>query len=66
MDVKIDDHKEAVYIVLNDQTVAESREVCPGIIIDYDQDGEIAGLEVIPDALAGKTQKAKGKRPDNQ
>jgi uncharacterized protein YuzE len=53
MNVKIDDQNEAVYIVLNDQTVAESREACPGVIIDYDENGEVTGVEVLPGALAG-------------
>ncbi len=60
MNVKIDDENKAVYIVLSDQTACESREACPGVIVDYDENGDITGVEVLPGALAG-TEKPKNR-----
>ena len=38
---------DVIYIKLTDAKVAESDEDKPGIILDYDQSGEIVGIEVL-------------------
>ena len=38
---------DALYIKLRDGRVAYSEEAAPGVIVDYDEKGEIIGIEVI-------------------
>jgi uncharacterized protein YuzE len=35
-----------MYIDLSDKPSAESREVSPGVVLDYDEDGNIAGIDI--------------------
>lgn len=49
MNIKYDKEVDVVYIKLSDRPVAESDEDKPGIIPDYDSEGNIIGME-IPDA----------------
>ncbi len=37
---------DVLYIDLSDKTSAESEEVIPGIVIDYDEDGNPVGIEI--------------------
>ena len=45
--IKYDRAADALYIRLREGRVAESEEVEPGIIVDYGEDGEIVGIEVL-------------------
>jgi uncharacterized protein YuzE len=47
MKVKYDKEVDVLYIILSDNKVKESDEGKPGIIIDYDKDGSIVGIEVM-------------------
>ena len=47
MKVTYDQEVDILSIVLNDTDVEESDEDKPGIIIDYDDDGNIVGLEIL-------------------
>jgi uncharacterized protein YuzE len=47
MKIKFNKEADAVYLSLSDAEVAESDEDKPGIIIDYDKDGNIVGIEVL-------------------
>lgn len=38
---------DAAYVRLSRAVVHESEEVAPGIILDYDSDGRIVGLEIL-------------------
>ena len=42
-------HKEddAVYLRLDDSTIVESEEVSDGIVLDYNADGKVVGVEVL-------------------
>lgn len=42
-------HKEddAVYLSLDDSEIIESEEVSDGIILDYNADGKIIGIEIL-------------------
>lgn len=37
---------DVLYIDLSDKTSTESEEVIPGIVIDYDEDGNPVGIEI--------------------
>lgn len=42
-----DPEVDALYIRLNEADIIESEEVQPGIILDFDADGKVAGVEVL-------------------
>lgn len=45
--VKYDPKANAAYIRFSAEHVEESEEVAPGIVLDYDAEGRIVGLEVL-------------------
>jgi uncharacterized protein YuzE len=45
---------DAAYLRFSEAEIVESDEVAPGVVIDYDVDGRMVGMEVL---------KAKGKLP---
>lgn len=45
--IKYDKEVDVVYIQFSEGKVAESDEDKPGIIIDYDGEGNIVGIEVL-------------------
>lgn len=47
MKFEFDPQADAVYLELTDADVNESKEVQPGIIMDYDAEGRIVGIEVL-------------------
>ena len=47
MKVSYDPEVDVLRIVLGDQPIEESDEEKPGIILDYDQAGNLVGLEVL-------------------
>ena len=47
MKVKYDKEVDILYIQLNDLPVMESDEDKPGIILDYANDGSVAGIEIL-------------------
>ena len=47
MKVTFDPNVDVVQIVLSDLPVEESDEDKPGVIIDYDKDGNVVGLEIL-------------------
>jgi uncharacterized protein YuzE len=47
MKVKFDQSADAVYIRLDDATIINSAEVGPGVVLDYDADNRIVGIEVL-------------------
>ena len=47
MKVKYDKEIVVLYIRLNENKILESDEEKPGIIIDYDDQGAIAGIEIL-------------------
>ena len=56
MKLQYDAQADAAYLTLADSPVADSEEVKPGIVIDYDAKGGVVGIEIlsvrrqIPDA----------------
>ena len=47
MVIKYDKDIDVIYIKLTDGNVTESDEDKPGIILDYDDSGNIVGIEVL-------------------
>ena len=47
MKVKYDREVDVLYICLNNEPVKESDESKPGIIIDYSEEGNIVGIEIL-------------------
>lgn len=47
MKLEFDPQADAVYLELTDAEVEESKEIQPGIIMDYDAEGRVVGIEVL-------------------
>ena len=46
--MKLNYHPEtdSLYIDLSERTSAESREISEGIVLDYDEDGQLVGIDI--------------------
>ena len=47
MRVRVDHGADAVYLNLTDSPIKDSEEVADGIIVDYDDEGRIVGIEIL-------------------
>lgn len=47
MKLEFDPIADALYLELSDHDVETSEEVKPGIVLDYDAQGDIVGVEVL-------------------
>jgi uncharacterized protein YuzE len=47
MKIRYDPEVDALYITLVEGKSADSDEVQPGVILDYDQEGRLIGMEVL-------------------
>jgi uncharacterized protein YuzE len=47
MRVRIDQAADAVYLNLTDRPIEGSEEVADGIVVDYDAQGRIVGIEIL-------------------
>ena len=47
MRVHYDEKSDAIYVRLDDSKIIESQEVNPGIIIDFNEDNQVVGLEIL-------------------
>ena len=47
MRVRVDHGADAVYVNLTDRPIKESEEVADGIVVDYDDEGRIVGVEIL-------------------
>ena len=59
MKVSFDRDADALYIRFSDDEIAETAEVRPGLMLDYDAKGRIVGLEILnaSESLAGPDMK---------
>lgn len=46
-EVRYDKASNAAYIRFSAEEIADSAEVAPGIVLDYDSEGHIVGMEVM-------------------
>ncbi len=47
MRLRIDKENDALYFRLNESAIVESEEVRPGVILDFDKDGRVVGVEFL-------------------
>jgi len=47
MRMRVDRSADAVYLNLTDRPIKESEEVADGIVVDYDAEGRIVGVEIL-------------------
>ena len=47
MKLKVDQKADALYLSLTDASASRSEEVSPGIIIDYDEQDRVVGVEML-------------------
>jgi uncharacterized protein YuzE len=57
MRLKIDKENDALYLRLDETAIVESEEVQPGVILDFDKDGRVIGIELL--ALSTRTEPEK-------
>ncbi len=43
----INQEADALYLRLDDSTIVESEEIAPGIVLDYNESNQIAGIEML-------------------
>jgi uncharacterized protein YuzE len=54
MRLRVDKENDALYLRLDDAAVVESEEVEPGVILDFDDQGRVVGIEIL--RLSTRTQ----------
>lgn len=47
MRLKVDKENDALYFRLDESEIIESEEVQPGIILDYNEEGNVVGIEIL-------------------
>ena len=43
----VDKEADALYLRLDDSDIVDSREVSPGVVLDYNQSNEVVGVEML-------------------
>lgn len=47
MKLKIDQEADALYLRLDDSLIVESEEVSPGVVLDYNEQNQVVGVEIL-------------------
>jgi uncharacterized protein YuzE len=47
MKVRFDAEANALYLRLDYSSIVESEEVCPGVVLDYNADDQVVGVEIL-------------------
>lgn len=47
MKLKVDEKTDALYLRLDDSKIVESEEVSPGIVLDFNDQNQVVGIEVL-------------------
>ena len=55
MKLHVDKEADALYLRLDDSKIIESEEVSPGVVLDFDQNNQVVGVEILH--LSKRTQK---------
>jgi uncharacterized protein YuzE len=59
MKIEFDPIADALYVELSDSEVERSEEIGPGVILDYDAQANVVGVEVLSVSKRGKTSAPK-------
>ena len=47
MKLKIDEKTDALYLRLDDTKIIESEEVSPGVVLDFNEQNQVVGVEIL-------------------
>ncbi|PIV87826.1 MAG: hypothetical protein COW48_09285 [Hydrogenophilales bacterium CG17_big_fil_post_rev_8_21_14_2_50_63_12] len=47
MKLKVDEQADALYLRLDDSEIVESEEVSPGVVLDFNADNQVVGIEIL-------------------
>jgi len=47
MRLKVDKENDALYFRLDEASIVESEEVAPGVILDFNSEGRVVGVEML-------------------
>ena len=47
MKLKVDRENDALYLRLDETAIVESEEVQPGVILDFNEDNQVVGIEIL-------------------
>ncbi|HED03935.1 MAG TPA: DUF2283 domain-containing protein [Candidatus Fraserbacteria bacterium] len=47
MKLKVDHKNDALYLRLDESAIIESEEIRPGVILDYDAEDNVIGIEIL-------------------
>jgi len=47
MKLKVDKENDALYLRLDESSIVESEEVQPGVILDFNPEGKVVGIEIL-------------------
>ncbi len=57
MRIKIDKENDVLYLRLDEAAIVESEEVQPGVILDFNKEGRVVGIEILE--LSSRTEPEK-------
>jgi uncharacterized protein YuzE len=57
MKLKIDKENDALYLRLDESEIVESEEVQPGVILDFDKENRVVGIEILALSTRVKPEK---------
>jgi uncharacterized protein YuzE len=47
MKLRVDAEADALYLRLDDSQIVESEEVSPGVVLDYNEQDQVVGIEIL-------------------
>jgi uncharacterized protein YuzE len=47
MRLKVDKENDALYFRLDESSIIESEEVQPGVVLDFNSEGKVVGIEIL-------------------
>ena len=47
MRLKVDTDADALYLRLDESKIVESQEVAPGVVLDFNQQNQVVGVEIL-------------------
>ena len=47
MKLKVDEQADALYLRLDDSRIVESEEVSPGVVLDFNDQNQVVGVEIL-------------------